>query len=168
MEVSFNSRYIVYDNGEVWSKDNKYCKNQYAKSRLLKTRINNSGYKEVRLYNPDTKKYKVITVHRLVAMHFVSGYKDNLEINHKDGNKLNNHCTNLEWVSSSVNKIHRILMTNSYGCMKKLKSISGENSYETITFNSTREAERAGYNRRLIRKAIKTQNLYKGYIWKYT
>lgn len=42
MEVSFNSRYIVYDNGEVWSKDKK--KNQYAKSRILKTQNLYKGY----------------------------------------------------------------------------------------------------------------------------
>lgn len=167
MDVIFNNRYSVYTNGEVWSNNNYKCKNQYSKGRLLKSKINNSGYKEVRLYNPNTKSYKVITIHRLVALHFVSGYAENLEVNHKDGNKLNNDYSNLEWVTPSYNKIHNINTTNKYGCMHKLNGIIGENIKETITFISTIEAERAGFNRSMIRKAINKQILYKGYKWKF-
>lgn len=46
-------------------------------------------------------------VHRLVAMVFVPGYGDDLEVNHKDLDKSNNTYTNLEWVTKSENHKHR-------------------------------------------------------------
>lgn len=53
-------------------------------------------------------KNKLFFVHRVVALHFVDGYFDGAVVNHKDGNKSNNHYTNLEWVSRSDNNKHAI------------------------------------------------------------
>lgn len=51
-------------------------------------------------------------VHVLVAMAFhkkPEGIPDkNLQVNHKDGNKLNIHKDNLEWVTRSENRIHAL------------------------------------------------------------
>jgi hypothetical protein len=41
-----------------------------------------------------------------VALSFIDNPNDLPEVNHKDGNKLNNSTLNLEWVSSSENKFH--------------------------------------------------------------
>lgn len=46
-------------------------------------------------------------VHRLVAAAFCHRQRpDQLVVNHKDGNKLNNHYSNLEWVTHSENMQH--------------------------------------------------------------
>lgn len=51
--------------------------------------------------------FKRIAVHRLVAMTFISlPPEDKPWINHKDGNKANNHADNLEWSSISANIQH--------------------------------------------------------------
>lgn len=45
-------------------------------------------------------------VHRLVAEMFIPRPVWEVEVNHKDGNKHNNHVENLEWVSQRENLAH--------------------------------------------------------------
>lgn len=71
--------------------------------KIINGDTNNIGYKRVWLYAPVKKRF---FVHRLVALHFCDGYQDNLVVNHKDGNKLNNSSENLEWVTRSENDLH--------------------------------------------------------------
>ena len=51
-------------------------------------------------------KQKNIRVHRQVALSFCEGWREGLQVNHKDGNKHNNRATNLEWVTASENVRH--------------------------------------------------------------
>lgn len=74
--------------------------------RVLKTDLNSAGYKRVTLWTKQQTR-KRITVHRLVAMHFIPMLDEHKPfVNHKDGNKLNNHYMNLEWVSCKENTQH--------------------------------------------------------------
>ncbi len=58
-----------------------------------------SGYLQINLGRKNR-----FTIHYLVAITFLSN--KNETINHKDGNKLNNHFSNLEWISYSENNKH--------------------------------------------------------------
>jgi hypothetical protein len=51
-------------------------------------------------------KTKTFLIHRLVGIYFITNPKNKLEINHKDGNKLNNHYNNLEWCTRLENAKH--------------------------------------------------------------
>lgn len=73
--------------------------------------IDNTGYLQCNLYKSGKKKY--VRVHRLVALYYVpipEKYKNipisKLQVNHKDGNKLNCHKDNLEWCTNAENTQH--------------------------------------------------------------
>ncbi len=46
------------------------------------------------------------TIHRLVAEHFIDNPNGLTQVNHKDGDKSNNHATNLEWCNQRMNYNH--------------------------------------------------------------
>ena len=74
------------------------------KERLLKPSNTSTGYKKVELCKDG--KRKGFKVHRLVAIAFIPNPDNKPEVNHIDGNKINNNIDNLEWVTSSEKTIH--------------------------------------------------------------
>lgn len=105
------SKYQVSNLGNVKSKD-RYTKAKDAeiihrKEFLLKGFINKKGYKQVTLYD-DNGKPKTLRVHKLVALTFIENENNLPQINHIDGNKLNNEVSNLEWISNYDNMQHAI------------------------------------------------------------
>ncbi len=91
----FQERYSVSNTGKIRSKYN---------GRILKPRTTVYGYKEVALYSKE--KRVSILVHRLVAMHFCDNPENKAQVNHIDGNKTNNHFSNLEWTTQQENIAH--------------------------------------------------------------
>ena len=104
----FEGCYQISNTGKVRSLDRE-VRNGYgtriAKGRELTPYLNKStGYMCIDIQTHGKRiKY---AIHRLVAYHFVEGVEDDLEVNHKDCNKLNNCPANLEWVTRSQNTQH--------------------------------------------------------------
>lgn len=68
--------------------------------RLLSFEVKRDGYIRVRY------RYFKLNLHRIVYQKFVGDLDPLLQINHKDGNKKNNHFSNLEQVTQSENMFH--------------------------------------------------------------
>lgn len=104
-----SSQYWCDTNGNIWS-------HKWNKIKKLKARIHPEGYLQVALMIEGKRHEKL--VHRLVAEAFINNTEKKPQINHKDGNKMNNQVKNLEWVTPSENGRHAYhtgLLTISYG-----------------------------------------------------
>ena len=71
-------------------------------NRALKPQPNNKGYGRVMIGK------KFYFVHKLVAEKYVPNPFNKPQVNHIDGDKTNNHYTNLEWVTNSENREHAV------------------------------------------------------------
>lgn len=105
----YEELYEVSDTGEVRSVDRVLAvtnqKERLFKGRVLLQTMNKQvQYKQVSLWkeNKGTSYY----VHRLVAEAFIPNPEGKPEVNHIDGNRQNNHISNLEWVTSGENSLH--------------------------------------------------------------
>jgi len=89
------TKYMICANGNIVNSKTGRC---------LKWQDNGNGYKKITLTisGKQIQRY----VHRLVAELYCEKGKGRKQINHKDGNKSNNHYLNLEWVSNSENQVH--------------------------------------------------------------
>ena len=102
----FEGYYTISNWGNVYS-CTRYVNNRLVGGKILKPGIDSDGYKIVTLCDGNAKR-KTRTVHRLVAEAFVDNIIGGNQVNHIDGNKLNNSYTNLEWCDSLHNIRHAI------------------------------------------------------------
>lgn len=79
-------------------------KKRRVKEKVLKPCINTHGYYALNLSHKNKKAPQ--RLHRIIASAFVPNPENKKEVNHKDGNKLNNALDNLEWVTHRENGIH--------------------------------------------------------------
>lgn len=94
-------RYAVTKDGKVWNT---------KRHTFQKLNHNHRGYWQVKLC--EKGKYKSFLVHRLVAEAYLEKPKGATIVNHKDGNKKNNHVDNLEWCTAQDNTDHAMLNGN--------------------------------------------------------
>lgn len=90
------NRYAIYEDGSIYDfKLNKYLSFQTSKDGYLKITL-----------RIDVKSRKTFSVHRLVAEGFIPNPENKPTVNHKDGIKINNNKTNLEWATRSEQVQH--------------------------------------------------------------
>ena len=89
------NNYLIKSSGEVIS---------LRTGKVMKPFLAGKGYHCLKLW--DGKKAHHRSVHRLVAAKYCKNRRPDTEVNHIDGNKLNNCASNLEWVTKSENGKH--------------------------------------------------------------
>jgi ribosomal protein L19E len=143
-----------------------------GKEVILKQAKDNSGYNIVTLCKNKNKKTK--TVHRLVALTFLENNKK--QVNHKDGNKNNNHLENLELVSAKENINHAIkngLLKHNTKQIAELKrkivlQIDVNTNKIINKYISAHEAAKiTGFNRGNISTCCRLNKIMYNYKWKY-
>ena len=114
----YEGYYEVSDDGQVRSLD-RYVADTYGKRAGQQRFLRGAIMKQTVTTGRDGDSYYVVNLHKnrvsdvtlvhvLVAQAFIPN-PDNLPtVNHIDGNKHNNHVSNLEWVSYSENNIHAL------------------------------------------------------------
>lgn len=101
----YEESYQINDFGRIFTK-RRLVGNQIYYGRELIPQITKDGYLKVTLSKDgESKKFYL---HRLVAIQFLDN-PDNLpQVNHIDGNKLNNQVSNLEWCTKQENQNHAV------------------------------------------------------------
>lgn len=105
MQFKVFNGYKIYPTGAIMHPNGFFC-------RLS---VNSKGYENVSING------KLHKVHRLVAEAFIPNPQGLPQVNHKDGNKLNNEVSNLEWATASQNTKHAYEM----GLMNKQGTNNG-------------------------------------------
>ena len=100
----------------AWKLIEGYSNYSVSNTGLIK---NNKTNKILKLFKTPNGYYRVtikpfgkagisksLNVHREVASSFIDNPDNKPHVNHKDGNKINNIASNLEWVTTSENALH--------------------------------------------------------------
>ena len=153
------SNYKISNFGNVWT---------MKSNRLLSPYVNSSGYLCIKFSIDGVRKTS--TIHKLVGTNFVPNCGENLIINHKDGNKLNNYFTNLEWVTYSENNKHSIKnkMTKYDNVKTKILCIDSKTKAVIKTYESISAVSKE-YNlhRTTIYRYIKKNVTLSGVMFRY-
>jgi len=111
IDIQGHEGYKINTKGEILSYRKKNSKTLYETPIILKqysiTTHCGKQYSRVSLGG------KYLFIHRLVAQTFIPNPENKPQVNHKDGNSLNNDLSNLEWATNSENQVHRFKMNGT-------------------------------------------------------
>lgn len=105
------------DNTEIWAKIHESYNN--VVSNLGNVGVLENGVVYKRAISDNGNGYKIYSfringkktnfyIHRLVAIKFIDNPFNKKTVNHIDGDKSNNHYSNLEWLTPKENTTHAI------------------------------------------------------------
>lgn len=105
----FENLYQISNFGRVKS----FNKRKSKFGKILRARVDKKGYIHYALKK--NKIAKELKAHRLVAQTFIKNEDNKPQVNHIDGNKINNYYKNLEWCTNSENQKHSYVINPERG-----------------------------------------------------
>lgn len=175
----YEGLYEISDHGRVRSLDRRVAHGrvgyQFFHGLKRKPSKSNSGYLSVRLMRGNTSRG--CFVHRLVLSAFSpNSNQESLHVNHKDGDKLRNHLTNLEWMTPSQNSRHAVDVlghrppTPGRGALnhfaRAVERIDADGT--VIRYESIADAVLEGYRASCVVEVCRgTQKTHRGCRWRY-
>ena len=165
--VDIDKTYKVSNKGSIYEE---------PRGIIMEPYILNSGYAKVYLRKPISEDR---LVHRLVAEAFIPNEENKEQVNHIDGNKLNNSVDNLEWTTASENVNHNkvlgILDTHTARAelnkvqTKAVNQLDIETGKVIATYNTIREAskETGSQDGKITMVCQGKRKSHNGYSWEY-
>lgn len=175
--VKIEGAFEISEGGEVRRLEHDHItdrgKKYHYTAKLMRPHISRNGY----AYFDILKKRHA--AHRLVATAFIPNPNNYPDVNHKDGNKLNNHFANLEWATRSQNILHgyHVLgrtatwsgkIGRQNASSKIVTKLNDEGQVLQHYDSATLAAFDVGCNPLGVAKACREGHRIGGYYWEYT
>lgn len=122
--------YYISEEGEIIS-------NYKDKPKKMASSVTHDGYIRIELKYEKGKARKFL-VHRLVYQAFVGKLKEGLVIDHIDGNRSNNHCTNLRLCTQKENIQNALRHSFGNNNAKKIV-VRDKNTNNILNFNKIKD-----------------------------
>lgn len=108
----------------------KYGATCYYQEKILKLLFTEKNYYQITLW--DGLRRKTHRVNRIIAITWIPNNECLPQVNHKDGNKLNNFFKNLEWCTQDYNNKHARInhLNNNFGSGHHTSKITDEDVLE--------------------------------------
>jgi HNH endonuclease/NUMOD4 motif/NUMOD1 domain len=158
--------------GEIWKPVPNTIKPYYV-SNL--GRFKNANGRIMENYTIPISGYMVCVIdnvsyriHRVVAQTFIENPENKEQVNHIDGNKLNNAVSNLEWVTNQENQIHKVQMGLANCFTRKIGQYDLENNLIKEYPSIVSAAKEHNINKSCIQGVLSNKRkTTAGFIWKY-
>ncbi len=135
----FEGHYQVSTLGRVRSLDRVVKSGQFVRGKILKAATDKAGY--VFIYLRKDCKSIFFRIHRLVALTFIKNPANKLEVNHINGIKKDNKVDNLEWCTTSENRLHSFRKLNRKPSRAWLGKFGKDNPRSMKIIQETKQGE---------------------------
>jgi len=172
-------KYYANENGEVYfNRSSGRGNSKRVAGDKVSPFINIYGYTEY-ILDDEKGNRKHIQAHRIVASLFIPQTDPKQKyVNHKDGDKSNNHTSNLEWCTAKENEQHSYRELGKEPWNKGTTGLrqNKPNPIEMLSlegiveksYNSPRDAEVDGYKLKQISAVCNgSQKTHKGKLWRF-
>jgi hypothetical protein len=150
---NWNKKYFVSNLGRF--------KNSFG-TIMNNYKVNDNGYIRVYIYK------KTFFLHRLIALTFLENLENKEQVNHKDGNKINNKIENLEFVTNKENQIHKHQNGLGNNLTKQVNQYNLDGNYIKTHKSIALAAKDVNISKSCIRSVLNGYGkTAAGFIWKY-